>query len=447
MTDSVATASPPETVEWHIEQKEGFKIYWSGSHQEGDFVQAYAPDSPPEGGKPKVVVYLHGFALCLPDFYKAHLEHLVQQGYYVIFPDFQQSAYPDPDEEKKDRPFAGTWVAFLGRGIVSLIRRKGPTRTARVSDRCRSRKLSNPDLSKQLRVSSALTLIFGLIFLVYFVFERTYSKNLLKLISTVGQSLWNQPSEWVENAIDLSEQTLQRLGQDYPILNQSEPDVVVFGHSLGGLIALSWLTYLTEAQARLKPVQIFTADPATNTELGIPGFAVFILKLFRLPFATAPLEIEKIGQDISVPVTLVKGADDNLVPPELWITSFNSIATLDKKIYFSLSDPKNNPPLIAFHNQAVTNTTYFDDALFNNFGGVKHGPNAYNFQVIWPWVRGVVENNIQPNQLLNELPPKTVQISNTLPDKSTKWRKLLLLLGGLVVLYAVSYLIWHPGSV
>ncbi|NEO58820.1 MAG: hypothetical protein F6K54_40790, partial [Okeania sp. SIO3B5] len=57
--------------------------------------------------------------------------------------------------------------------------------------------------------------------------------------------------------------------------------------------------------------------------------------------------------------------------------------------------------LIANHNESVTNTKYYGDGFMNNFGGVKHGPNAYNCQYIYPAVLAVVKNDVQVNKLEN----------------------------------------------
>ena len=454
MTDSTPSTAPTETVQWHEEQKESYKIYWSGSHREGDFVQAYAPDPMPQTDKAKIIVYLHGFALSLPQFYNDHIETLVRAGYYVIFPDFQQSTYPDPGDTEKERSHSGVWFSLLGTAIVALIQRKRAAKTAEFSDRCRSRKLSNPTSFKQLRVSLALVSIFGLIYLVYSIIDRIYGKNLLKLLSTVGLSLLNRPAEWADNAIDLSEAALNKMAETYPILTQSDPEVVVFGHSLGGLLALSWPTFLNADQTRLKPLQVFTADPAPSTELGIPSFAIWILKLFRVPFATQPLLIKNTGKNLTVPVAILHGADDKIVRPQTWVKpalfqsqpNFDYIASTAKKIYFSLSEKQKEPPLVAFHNQAVTDTTYYDNALFKNFGGVKEDPNAYNFQYIWPWLQGVIAQHVQPDQPLTQFPPETIQITETLPNKGVNWGKLILLLGGLALLLGFGVRLWQTGA-
>lgn len=418
------TTATTEVVQWHVEQKEGYRLYWSGSHREGDFVQAYVPDS--LSANPKVIVYLHGFSLCLPEFYAQHLEALVKQGHVVVFPDFQQSTYPDPDQPAADPPNFGTWLASSLQFALAAIRRRDRAETD-VLPGCRSQQLPDPTPGKQLRVSLAVSLIFAAIYLVYFIFQRTYGKNLLTLISTVARSLLHQPSDWAEDAIALTESAIAKLGEDYPDFASYE--TIVFGHSLGGLLALSWQQFVA-AESPLSPNQIFTADPAPTTDLGIPRPAVWILKLFRVPFADAPLTIQETGSSLTVPVTIVHGASDRIVPPQTWVrtqgtqyyTNFDAIASDSKAIYFSLSNEQQEPPLVAFHNQAVTNTTYYDDDLFEHFGGVKEHPNAYNFQLIWPWLIGVVEENLQPDRLPGRLPPKTIEVSDSLPPAPFPWR-------------------------
>jgi hypothetical protein len=105
------------------------------------------------------------------------------------------------------------------------------------------------------------------------------------------------------------------------------------------------------------------------------------------------------------------------VPPGQWIDpikqfwpwqapkpcNFLSIASTEKAIYASCSNANAQPPLVSFHNQAVTNTTYYDDELFNSFGGVKTGPNAYNFNYIWPAVLLLLSGKAQPGTVLDDL--------------------------------------------
>ncbi|MEP6500022.1 hypothetical protein [Microcoleus vaginatus] len=73
----MANKNPETAFEWeHIIPKDGYKIYQSGSHIKGNFLQVFAPDAPYRDGEGKLrlITYLHGFALCLPKFYQSHLE-------------------------------------------------------------------------------------------------------------------------------------------------------------------------------------------------------------------------------------------------------------------------------------------------------------------------------------------------------------------------------------
>ncbi|MEM1367130.1 MAG: hypothetical protein AAGG02_03770 [Cyanobacteria bacterium P01_H01_bin.15] len=258
----------------------------------------------------------------------------------------------------------------------------------------------------------------------------------------------------MDDAIDLTEVSLERLTQDYPPLGSTEPDVVIFGHSLGGLLALSWQSALEPNQKRLEPLQIFTVEPAPSTELGIPGPIILLLKLFSVPFATEPLEIKDTGGKLTLPVTILHGADDEIVPPKEWIkrpffgkqANYDYIASTTKQLYFSLSDP-NNSELEAFHNQAVTNTGYFSPDLFEQFGSVKNGANAYNFIIIWPWLLGVVDKNILPQDLASELPPEIVKVSLTLSKKNNATKLVLSVLLGLAGLAAIGYWAWSSGVI
>ena len=446
---SIGTSETPDASQWHKIPGKGYTAYWSGSHKEGDFIQVYVPDRPPETDSPKAIVYLHGFALSLPRFYEKHLEVLAQNGYYVIFPDFQRSNYPDPNEERQSKPNLITWLSLIAATLLALLKGKASVSTDELQGDCRCEKLSDPKPFRLLRIALGLAISFVIIYLVFSIFNRRYGKNLLSLLGTVGISLFNYPENWGENAISLTDKALSKVTEERATFNPAELDLLVFGHSLGGLLALSWETFLPQDRPDLKPYQVFTADPAPSTELGIPGFVMVILKILRVPFATSPLLIRNTGKNVTVPVTVVHGQDDRIVPPESWTvpprgqkqSNFQSIAGETNMLYFSLSDKAEN--LIAFHNQAVTSTQYFDDDVFENFGGVKDGPNAFNRDFIWPWVNGVVDSNVMPKDLLGEFPPKKIEVTDSLPPKPQNWRQWLWVFGGAIALAGLGYWIWQ----
>jgi hypothetical protein len=230
---------------------------------------------------------------------------------------------------------------------------------------------------------------------------------------------------WLNQALALVEAGWDDLARQPPYAHwrQARPMVYGFGHSLGGLLSLSLPWALRhEPAARFRPRVIVVADPAAESEMGIPSFAIALLRLCGAPFTADPLRIRETGPLLSQPVAILHGAADVLVPPAQWVgptdgggTNFSAIASEAKAIYFSCSNPDAKPPLIAFHNQAVTCTRYYDDALFELFGGVKDGANAYNTAYIWPGALALFGEQVPPQDLLRALPSRPFAITTGEP--------------------------------
>lgn len=64
-----------------------------GSKEYGTHVQAFVPNQLKNGSSAPVYIYLHGFFCMVPEIYMAHIEHLLRQGYIVLFPVFQPSRF------------------------------------------------------------------------------------------------------------------------------------------------------------------------------------------------------------------------------------------------------------------------------------------------------------------------------------------------------------------
>ncbi|MEH2011976.1 hypothetical protein [Nostoc sp.] len=457
------------------EQKNGYKIYQSGNHIKANFIQVFVPDNPAHDkqGKLKLITYLHGFGLCRPQFYEAHLEVLAKSGYYIFFPDFQKSEYCNYEVGGKihkaniKKPHFSLWIyrSFKIATNRSLKFKKFQPEDLLSSEEGQISQevptiqgnLDEPKRFDYLRTSLAVATIILIMKFIYTWFNHTYGKNLIHLISTVGFSLAHKPSEWIKNAIVLTEQSWQYLCTVNPQLAGQEFDFYVFGHSLGGLLALSWPIYICgENQQKFFPQQIITADPAPSTEMGIPRIAINILKLFRSPFAIAPINISDIGSQLNIPIGIMHGASDDIVKPQSWVktsfwqpkSNFDYIASQQKKIYFSLSNKQHQPPLVAFHNQAVTDTTYYDDALFKDFGGVKNGPNDYNYQYIWPGLSLVVKDQVRVDRLLCHFPLQTVEVTDRLPHKAWSIKSIVTTIFAVLAVLVLGYWLFsHFGNV
>ncbi|NER33674.1 MAG: hypothetical protein F6J93_06390 [Oscillatoria sp. SIO1A7] len=433
LEDDIDPSKPaPEPPEgWESGEYSGYQVFWKqeknytiyqvGSHKDGNFVRIYAPQKPYlKYGKVQVITYLHGFSLCLPQFYEKHLQELAENGLYVFFPDYQKSDYPDFPKDNEtletqktnsERSTLRYWLRNSGSLVTKLFSRREAKRQLI--------KFSIQNIWIGLRLFLGASLLIVVVNIIS-LFNRQYTKNVISMITTVIESLISAPTEWLDFAVKstdigwdkLCDRSKEVKGLD---LSEQEIDFYVFGHSLGGLLALSWPYYLKEKEKeeekpnkkleKFYPTQIIAADPAPNTLMGIPKIATVILWIFQFPFVRKPLKIQNTGGDLKVPTAILHGNNDKIVKPTEWLKpprsqeqgSFFDIASEQKNIYFSLSNKEKN--LIANHNQSVTNTTYYGDSFMKNFGGAKDGPNAYNFEYIWPAVLAVVMDDVQANEL------------------------------------------------
>lgn len=67
-----------------------YRVYTLGNARDGSRLWYYVPDQLKNGLTAPVVVYLHGWTAYLPEYYIGQIEHLVKQGYIVLFPQYQK---------------------------------------------------------------------------------------------------------------------------------------------------------------------------------------------------------------------------------------------------------------------------------------------------------------------------------------------------------------------
>ena len=267
-----------------------YDIRTVGDCECGSYIEIYSPRHvySHDGGPPRAAIYLHGFDLGASQIYRSHIEHLVKQGFYVFYPNFQTGFCTFPDSSNSRNDFFES--------VEELIQ------------------------------------------------------------ATLGEGAIAPQGEWMENA-------LESVGHAYhQVFGDSNPvNTYLFGHSLGGLFALSWAYYIdTEnCDPRLRPKQVVAADPVTDTDtINIPGKLGKILDKF-----IDKVDIRVTGSHLDVPVAILHGNDDSIVPKVQWKEPFEAIATEDKAMFLSFSDAYGCPAMYANHEQATTDTSFFPPFL------------------------------------------------------------------------------------
>lgn len=243
------------------------KIHWSiFSSAAGKKVYIYMPEVLKNGSSAPVVIYLHGFMAITPLLYMKHIKHLTQQGYIVIFPQFNKEYWgmmTDMDQE-----------AMLERAIVS------------------------------------------------------------------------------------TNDALDKLG------SKAELDkITIFGHSVGGLLAVCW-SYHPEAPA---PRNIVLAEAQIDpTQNGIPE----IIQPLVVGMMTL-LDWKTESKAATCPVTLLVGNQDWMATPEMAMDIYNELTNASAKVvYLATSDRYGHPTLVADHMAPVCLEGTLED-IISNYGAAE----------------------------------------------------------------------------
>jgi len=336
---SHSNAKPPEKPDYRdiYTSPTNNQVKTLGKCNEGSYVRMYIPDNPYLNNKEKVaVIYLHGFTLGAYEIYAAHLEHLVKQGYYVIFPNYQH-------------------------GFCEFEENKFET--------------------------------------LYELIEASLNPF---PISAVG---------WMESAIDSVQKAYKYLN-----LDQENVQTYLFGHSLGGLLALSWPHYAKEkVSPNMLPKQVVVADPVPDSQSNIP---LPILQLIELIGGFKDkIDILETGADLTVPVVILHGNEDTIVPKHSWIKPFYSIKTQEKKMYLSFTDNYGSPAMYANHEQATVDTSFVHDWIAREFLDGVGVENNLNWRYIWYALDQVIRFGVKADELRFDLgkwsdgtPVKPIQV-------------------------------------
>ncbi len=96
-----------------------FSVKHQGSCRDGTRVWIYSPEVT-KSDTPDVIVYLHGYGATDPATYEGHIEHLVKQGNYVVYPQMQ---------DRSCERFLGTPIGW----VLQLTRRPSPAKWVKVT--------------------------------------------------------------------------------------------------------------------------------------------------------------------------------------------------------------------------------------------------------------------------------------------------------------------------
>lgn len=135
-----------------------------------------------------------------------------------------------------------------------------------------------------------------------------YQGNIVVFPQFQKSSLWGFLQEsGLFNEMDQSIWSRRAVKSIEPVMNQltnviDEGAVFLYGHSLGGLIALAW-----QAEGGFPVRGIMLSHPQVDSSAGMPEFVKQLVKVKDIPW-------RKYAMDIDVPVVILNGDEDNIAP-------------------------------------------------------------------------------------------------------------------------------------
>ncbi len=227
--------------------------------------------------------------------------------------------------------------------------------------------------------------------------QWTFWSNILEIYQAIFHPYPVDARGWVTNAISSVRHAYECNGLlDEPV------NSYLFGHSLGGLQALSWSYYadkvLDPIPAQLKPQQVLAVDPIPSSDLNIPQPIRFLVNRFGV--FKNKVQIQNTGSQLNVPVAILHGESDSIVKLKVWKEMFQYIKSNQKRLYTSSTDKHGSPNLLATHMQAAVYTRFFPDWMAKCiFGGVGAEDNL-SWHYIWSALDQVVRGEQKADTLV-----------------------------------------------
>jgi dienelactone hydrolase len=224
-----------------------------------------------------------------------------------------------------------------------------------------------------------------------------YQGSLPATLVALAQSLFRpyplSPQGWLRGAITSVAGAYARAG-----LTTAPVDSYVFGHSLGGLFALSWPAYARDmAPACLMPQQVLAANPIPDSESLIPALIRFSGN--QIAAFHDHVDVCDTGSALRVPVAILHGASDTLVPAAAWAGPFGAIAAAEKRFYCAQSDDHGTPALRADHVQATDDTSFLPDWMAQLAVGGVGSENTLDWRYLWYALDQVIRFGTRADQL------------------------------------------------
>jgi len=183
-----------------------------------------------------------------------------------------------------------------------------------------------------------------------------------------GLATDNDQNLMMHRTIDSVNTALDALGS-----KADRDNLVLYGHSLGGLIAMCWAA--NEGTAIAPPVKsMVLVEPCIYS--AIPAFVDVFVTITELDFITK-------AQSATCPVIMITGEDDSIAPPSTAIEAYDALSNVSSKaLYQVYSDRYGDDELIADHMAPICDDGWMPSWAMDMLGGDGE-VDTLDYRVFW----------------------------------------------------------------
>ena len=179
------------------------------------------------------------------------------------------------------------------------------------------------------------------------IFPQFQKSTLSGFLREAGLGQAADQNVWARRAVDTVAQVLEQLGDQV-----QQDEIYLYGHSLGGLIALSW-----QANGGVPVAAVVLSHPQVNSQEGIPPFVQGMLKIIEIPW-------RDYAPAITAPVIILSGNDDTIATVA---QSEDILSLLDnapsKVLYVAQKDSYGRPKISPNHGAPLDDIKGLPDHL------------------------------------------------------------------------------------
>ena len=191
----------------------------------------------------------------------------------------------------------------------------------------------------------------------------------------IGMATDNDQYDMMHRAIDSVNTALNKLGGKADLNN-----IVIYGHSLGGLIALCWEANEGDAIAPPSAATVL-ADPCLYAN--IPAFVEFFVNVNELDFAgMAPCKTS--------PLIILTGEDDDIAPSATALEAYSSAVNVLSRVVYQY---RTDDTLEADHMAPICDDGWMPSWAMDVLGGDGE-VDTFDYRVFWPALDAALDGQL-----------------------------------------------------